>query len=64
MPTGTATTSPARSELAGQAAGAGGADMRMLPLLVVFALLAAGIGYALAEPARHVVHDAPTPRAS
>ena len=27
--------------------------MRMLPLLVVFALLAAGIGYALATEARH-----------
>ncbi|CAX22814.1 protein of unknown function [Methylorubrum extorquens DM4] len=40
---------------------AGGAGMRMLPLLFVFALFAAGIGYALAVPAAHAIHGAPPP---
>lgn len=39
--------------------------MRMLPLLVVFALLAVGIGYALAAgtpaPARDTIHGAYLP---
>ena len=46
---GTATTSPARSKPSTEAVPTelGGA-MRMLPLILVFAILAAGIGYALA----------------
>ncbi len=35
--------------------------MRMLPLLVVFALLAAGIGYALAAPEPNATRGAPSP---
>lgn len=39
--------------------------MRMLPLLVVFTLLAAGIGYALAAEGRnapaHILRGAPVP---
>ncbi|GJD82267.1 hypothetical protein HPGCJGGD_0119 [Methylobacterium haplocladii] len=49
MPMATATTSPARSKATPQlGADDRGGAMRMLPLLVVFAILAAGIGYALA----------------
>ncbi|AYO86554.1 hypothetical protein EBB05_29835 (plasmid) [Methylobacterium brachiatum] len=48
-PTGTARTLPARGDSRAGGGAKGGDDvMRLLPLLVVFAVLAAGIGYALA----------------